>query len=375
MDKKLHILFLSSWYPTDIKPFLGNFVKKHIDLVAKKHFVTVIDLQADTIIKSHQISKKSTDNLTEIIVKYPKSSNPIRQYINAKKAFRHGVQSVENIDIIHGNIILSKGLQFLWAKKHFKKPLVITEHASYFNKQKSKSWNWREKLVLKSVIKNASVLSAVSVFLKDEILHAFPGLKIEILPNVIDDSIFTLKEKSENLKIKFLHVSTLDDRFKNINGIIDACNFLKNHRETNFELEIISDENYDTIQRKVNNLALDHLIKFSGPLQTEEIANKMQQSNALVLFSNYETFSCVIAEAWATGTPVISTNVGIANQLNNHLGIQVSKNDIASLVNAMKQMIDKKVVFDQHKLKEASVPFTSNNVLKSIEDIYSLAQK
>ncbi len=375
MDKKLHILFLSSWYPTDIKPFLGNFVEKHIDLVAQKHFVTVIDLQADTTIKSHQISKKSTNNLTEIIIKYPKASNVIKQWINARKAFKIGVRSVENVDIIHGNIILSKGLQFIWAKKHFQKPLVITEHASYFSKQKSESWNWREKFVLKSVIKNTTVFTAVSEFLKHEILHTFPDLKIEILPNLIDDSIFTLTEKTENSKTKFIHISTLDERYKNINGIIDACNILKNQREINFELEIISDENYDSIQKKVVNQSLENHIKFSGPLQTSEIANKMQQSSALILFSNYETFSCVIAEAWATGTPVISTNVGIADNMNDQLGIQVSKNDVASLVNAMKQFIDEKVTFDQKKLKEASAPFASSEVLKSIEKIYSLAQK
>jgi glycosyltransferase involved in cell wall biosynthesis len=375
LDKKRHILFLSSWYPTDIKPFLGNFVKKHIDLVSQKHFVTVIDLQADITISALQISKKSTENLTEIIVKYPKGSNFIKQWSNARKAFKLGVQSVKNVDIIHGNIILSKGLQFIWAKKHFQKPLVITEHASYFSKQKSKSWNWREKFILKSVIKNSTVFTAVSDFLKNEILHSFPNLKIEILPNVIDDLIFTLKEKTENSKTKFIHISTLDERYKNINGIIDACNILKNQREINFELEIISDENYDSIQKKVINQSLENHIKFSGPLQTSEIANKMQQSSALLLFSNYETFSCVIAEAWATGTPVISTNVGIADNMNDQLGIQVSKNDAVSLANAMRQFIDRKVTFDQNKLKEASAPFASSEVLKSIERIYSLAQK
>ncbi len=374
MDKKRHILFLSSWYPTDIKPFLGNFVKRHIDLVAQKHFVTVLDLQSDTDISATQVSKNSKDNLTEIIVKYPKSSNPIRQWINAKKAFKLGIQSIQNVDIIHGNVILSKGLQFVWAKKHFNKPLVITEHASYFSKQKSKTWKWREKLILKSVIKNSTVFTAVSDFLKNEILHSFPDLKIEILPNLIDDSIFTLKEKPQNSRIKFIHVSTLDERYKNISGIIEACNLLKNQGEVNFELEIISDENYDSIQKKVINQSLENLITFSGPLQTNEIAFKMQDSDALILFSNYETFSCVIAEAWATGTPVISTNVGIAAQMNDHLGIQVSKNDVASLVNAMKQFIDQKVTFDQSKLKEASTPFASKQVLKSIEEIYSLAE-
>ncbi len=375
MDKKLHILFLSSWYPTESKPFLGNFVRRHIELVSKNHFVTVLDLQSDSIISKIQITKNSNENLTEIIVKYPKGSNPIKQWLNAKKAFKYGAQSIQNVDIIHGNVILSKGLQFVWAKKYFEKPLVITEHASYFSKEKSQSWNWRDKLILKSVIKNTKVFTAVSVFLKSEIQHSFPDLKIEILPNVIDDSIFSLKDKSQNSKIKFLHVSTLDERYKNISGIIEACKILKDQGNSNFELEIISDENYDNIQQKVVNLCMENLISFSGPLQMTEIAHKMQQSNALILFSNYETFSCVIAESWATGTPTISTNVGIAEQLNIELGIQVPKNDVAALVNAMKQFIDQNVTFDQHKLRQASTPFSSNQVMKSIEKIYSLAQK
>jgi glycosyltransferase involved in cell wall biosynthesis len=375
LDKKLHILFLSSWYPTESKPFLGNFVRRHIELVSKNHFVTVLDLQSDNIISKIQITKNSIENLTEIIVKYPKGSNPIKQWLNAKTAFKAGVESIQNVDIIHGNVILSKGLQFVWAKKYFQKPLVITEHASYFSQEKVKSWNWREKLILKSVINNTKVFTAVSPFLKSEIQHSFPKLNIEILPNVIDDSVFKVKEKSQNSKIKFLHVSTLDERYKNISGIIEACKILKDQGKTNFELEIISDENFDNVQQKVKNLCLENLISFSGPLQMTEIAHKMQQYDALILFSNYETFSCVIAESWATGTPVISTNVGIANQLNEKLGIQVSVNDVASLVNAMNQFINLKVNFDWQNLNKAAEQYFPIEVMKTFEKIYSLAQK
>ena len=60
--------------------------------------------------------------------------------------------------------------------------------------------------------------------------------------------------------------------------------------------------------------------------------------------------------------------------MNDNLGIQVSKNDVASLANAMRQFIYQKVTFDQNKLKEASESFASNQVLKSIEKIYSLTQ-
>lgn len=374
MDRKLHILFLSSWYPTESKPFLGNFVKRHIELVSKNHFVTVLDLQSDNLVSSTQITQTSIENLTEIIVKYPKGSNPIKKWLNAKKAFKVGVESIKNVDIIHGNVILSKGLQFVWAKKYFQKPLVVTEHASYFSKEKVKSWNWREKLILKSVIKNTTVFTAVSVFLRNEIQLSFSDLKIEILPNVIDDSVFTLKEKSQNSTIKFIHVSTLDERYKNVSGIIEACAILKKQGKTNFELEIISDENFEALQKKVVKLSLENIIAFSGPLQPAAIAEKMQFSDALILFSNYETFSCVIAESWATGTPVISTNVGIANHLEDNLGIQVSKNDTASLVSAMTKFLDQKVSFNSIELKNASLEYSSSQVLKSIEEIYSLAQ-
>ena len=69
IKRRLKILTLCSWFPNDSNPTLGNFVKKHIDLVAQKHFVTVIDLQADTTIKSHQISKKSTNNFHKLLMK------------------------------------------------------------------------------------------------------------------------------------------------------------------------------------------------------------------------------------------------------------------------------------------------------------------
>ena len=371
LNKKLHILFLSSWYPTKDKPFLGNFIRKHLELVAQKHQVTVLDLQSVKELDKQTISIKHQNQVTEIIVQYPKGSNPLSQWIHAKKAFKIGVQSIQQVDLIHGNVILSKGLQFIWAKNHFKKPLIVTEHASYFNKQNAKNWSFKEKVILNLVVKHAAIFTAVSPFLKDEIQQSFPKLKVEILPNVIDDSIFTLKTKKQNSKVKFVHISTLDDRYKNVSGIISACAELKKQKITDFELEIISDENYESVLKNVVAQSLENLIYFSGPLQTTEIAAKLQQSTALIMFSNYETFSCVVAESWSTGTPVIATSVGIANQLNANLGLQVSINDIASLVNAMKQFIQKSISFDAELIKTAAIDFSPKEVLKKIEEIYS----
>ena len=140
MKDKLHILVLSSWYPTAEQPFLGNFVKRHVDLLAQKHQVTVLNLQSDTAVTAIMKEEKTSGNLTEIFVKYPAAGNPFSKWNNARKAFKQGIQDIQQVDLIHGNVILSKGFQFLWAKKHFNKPLIVTEHASYFRKAVSDNW-------------------------------------------------------------------------------------------------------------------------------------------------------------------------------------------------------------------------------------------
>ena len=47
----------------------------------------------------------------------------------------------------------------------------------------------------------------------------------------------------------------------------------------------------------------------------KELATNLQEASICISFSNYETFGIVIPEAIASGTPVISTNTGIAIKL------------------------------------------------------------
>lgn len=369
-EQKLHILTISSWYPTENKPFLGNFIKRHVDLISSKHFVTVLNLQSGKDISSTTIQKKTNGNLTEIFVEYPDSRNPFAKLFRAKKAFKKAVREIDKIDLIHGHIILSKGLQFIWAKKHFKKPLVVTEQASYYGNEISKNWSLKDKMIVNQVMKHADCVTAVSPFLKDEIEKLFPGKSVEVFPNVIDTRIFSKVEKHPNLIPKFVHISTLDERFKNVSGMIKAAHLLKSEMGSRFNLKIISDESYQKWEDKVREMKLEDCVSFAGPMQMPEIANELSQADAMILFSNYETFSCVIAESWATGTPVISTPVGIAKSLNPAFGIQVDVNDIEGLKNAMKQFAEGNVNFEYDKIRKKSEEYFPGKVLEMIERIY-----
>jgi glycosyltransferase involved in cell wall biosynthesis len=371
MRKLPHILIMSSWYPTKANPFLGNFVKRHAELIASKYLVSVLNIESNSLISEITIDVKKTENLTEVFVEYPSSSNPVVKWRRAKKAFRMCVQHIPNVDLIHASNILSKGYQFLWAKKHFKKPLIITEHGSYYRSEVSSKWSLKDKQIIIKVLKEAALITAVSPFLKSEIEAVFPNLNVEILPNVVSHEIFKFKEKEVESKVKFIHISTLDERFKNISGIIEACEILSQEISSNrFELQIVSDEPYSKWEKLVEQKGLANFIHFSGPLQPAEICEKIQESAALILFSNYETFSIVLAEAWATGTPVISTPVGIAVNLDPNLGLQVDIQNVSDLVKAMRKFIHQEVHFDAHAIQSKSEVYNSEQVLGKIELFY-----
>ena len=361
---------MSSWYPTKKNPFLGNFVKRHAELIATKYAVTVLKIDSNSSISNISVEKTSQGNLTEIFIEFPHSKNPFINWFRARKAFELGVKNIPQVDLIHVSNILSDGYQFLWAKKHFKKPMIVTEHGSYYRSEVSSIWSLKERQIIKQVLKKADLVTAVSPFLKSEIERVFPIMMLEILPNVVDNSIFDFKEKQTSSKTKFIHISTLDERFKNVSGIIDACEILIKEKQE-FELQIISDESFESWQEIVNQKGLDKFIGFAGPMNSTEIALHIQQADALILFSNYETFSIVLAEALSTGTPVITTPVGIALNLDKSLGLQVEIQNVQSLVSAMRKFILQEVHFDGSKIHAKSVSYHSETVLKQIDKLYT----
>ncbi len=369
MEKVPHILIMSSWYPTKKNPFLGNFVKRHAELIASKYKVTVLKIESNSAISKITIDQTEQGNLTEIMVEYPHSSNLILKWLHIRKAFKKGVKKIQKVDLIHASNILSDGYQFLWAKKHFKKPLIITEHGSYYRSEVSSNWSFKERLIIHQVLKKAALITAVSPFLKSEMERQFPKLKVQILPNFVDQSIFKFKEKEPKSKVQFVHISTLDERFKNISGILDACETL--HKAGNlFEFQIISDESFEKWQKIVHQKGLNDSVHFSGPLQPNEVASIIQASHALILFSNYETFSCVIAESWSTGTPVITTPVGIAQNLDKELGLQVEIQNVNSLVHAMEQFIKLETDFNPSQIQQKSNSYNRKTVLELIDQFY-----
>ena len=362
MQNEVHILVLSSWYPSQKKPFLGNFVQRQAKLLSSKYKVTVLHTIADNSNKEIEINKTQDVALTEVIVDHPKGNSFFARKRNQKKAFKRGLRTIKDVHIIIGNVLLPRGHQFVTAVKKFNCPLLYIEHGSYFGNNKSQSWSKIDRVILKMVRDRTNEVIAVSQVLKDNMKIDFQNFDIKIIGNHVATNLFKPIVKELNPVTQFLHVSTMDERTKNPEGILDACALLKNH-ESNFLLTIICDEDVSKWKALAIKKGLGENVRFIGPLEWRELVPYYQKADALVVFSNYESFSIVIAEAWMTGTPVISTSVGIAQNMDESIGIQVERNVPESLSQAMLSVINKEISFDQDEIIRHAAQFGDDVIL------------
>jgi glycosyltransferase involved in cell wall biosynthesis len=348
---------------------LGNFVQRQAELLATRYQVTVLYTVADPEIDAVELSIAERPNLKEIVVYYPKGSNFFSRRREQDKAFEAGLKEITNVDLIHAHVILPKGYLFVRAKKQFNCPLIVTEHASYYRSEKRKKWSLKEKFILNTTKKHIDQLVAVSTFLEKDLKSYFEDAPIAIIPNPIDTQLFTPGEKHESETKQFLHISTLDKAVKDPQGILDALVLLRDKGYTNFQLTIISDEPYEELKALAVEKAIAHLVHFSGPHQPEELVPFYQQSDAFILFSLYETFSIVLAEAWSCGIPCLTTPVGIGFDLPHELGIQVKIADPLSLAIAMEKILNGQT-FDADEIRKHALHFSNEHVLKQLTALY-----
>lgn len=356
-----HILILSSWLPTEQSPFLGNFVIRQVELLARQYKVSLIQLESSSTIKRTTTSSESKNNVQYIRTVYPKKKTLIQRKLKEKKAFELALTEIDKIDLIIGHVLITKGWQFILAKRKFKCPLFYVEHGSYFH---SGMYNWRriDQLLKNKVADAADEIIAVSDFLRQDMKMHFPQKEIKVIGNHVDQDLFPYKEKSANGTPQFLHVSTLDERTKNPVGILKAASLL-NEKGSKFHLTFISDENYAKLSYKATELGLQESIEFLGPLNWDELASYYHRADAFILFSDYESFSIVVAEAWLTGTPVVATPVGIAAKMDESLGISVDVGNVHQLAHAMQEIIEGRK-FDGKEINKFGQKYSEEQILR-----------
>jgi len=385
VQQKLKVLFLSAWYPTRVKPTNGNFVEKHAEAAALYANVDVLHVCFDSTMtaKSEYVFSENNGLRTHII--YLKKSGKLIPFISflvksikILNAYRQGFDKIypeKDPDIIHGNILIPCSLIAFYFKLFKRIPFIITEHwTGYLPQDPNKPG--KSLFLYRYFAKKASCLAPVTHNLA-KAMQSF-GIKgnYSVVPNVVDTDIFREKDKKIDDSFHLLHVSSLLDVQKNFSGILFALEQLVKSRD-DLVLEVISDGDMEQYQKKIERLGLSEYIIFHGRKTTEEVAAIMKYCDLLLLFSNYENFPCVIAEAWSCGLPVLSTRIGgIEEYLNEENGMLTEPNNIEALHEALEKMMSSIDLYDSKNIRTFALDHFSYNIIGSqFETIYKTALK
>jgi len=144
--------------------------------------------------------------------------------------------------------------------------------------------------------------------------------KIYKIPNSIDFANYkNLPEKGgfkKQLSIDndtkiILYLGRLD-HIKGIDYLIEAFKYLRyNNNFTNTKLIIVGPEcDYLNVLKEMSESFLNNEVLFPGPLYGEDKIKAYVDSEVVVVPSRYDTFPAVILEAFASGKPVIASNIG-----------------------------------------------------------------
>jgi glycosyltransferase involved in cell wall biosynthesis len=265
-----------------------------------------------------------------------------------------------------------------WLKQREEIPYVITEHWSRYQPQHNNFKGFFRKWLTRKVVKNASAVSPVSADLQKAMEnHGLKNPNYRVIPNVVDVDFFHPdKEKKASDKTVFIHLSCMEERSKNMSGILNAVKDLASKRD-DFILYMVGEGiDLEATIRRAEDLGLkDKVVFFTGLKEGEQLLKLMQRADAMLLFSRYENLPVVILEAFACGMPVISSDVGgISEHLNNERGILVKPLDEQALTGAMNKMIESKDDYNSKSIRQyAAAHFSMEVIGKQFDKIYSEA--
>lgn len=384
--QKLNILFFPAWFPHTHGPLGGRFVVEHAKMLKDNAEITVMHiLQEPKLNGFFKKEKLFIHGLNTIRISSKKIIHPLLKPLNAviylisaiflffgeRKRYRHA-------DLCHVHVLTRTALLPYFIKLIYGIPYVISEHWSRYLPIRNTYHGFLRKMATKFFVKKSNGVATVSKNLKEAMMgHGLDHHVFEVVSNVIDENRFypnpSLKE--ENREFVFLHVSGLNDKVKNICGMLNVVKKIE-QQGYRFKFVIVGDDEEEG--GILRNYALEIGVSsavFTGKLYGEELLGQFQRANAFVLFSNFENQPCVVIEAILCGLPVIATNVGGLNEmLCKDNGILIEPKNECQLEQALLQMLSVEIEYNADHIRRAAInKHGMANVTKQLMSFYAKA--
>jgi glycosyltransferase involved in cell wall biosynthesis len=383
---KKNILWLPGWYPNILSPYDGDFIQRHARAVALIRELTVIYVKKDekgVVTKNVKTIYNLQGNVREIIVYYHSLKtgisllDKILSSAMHKKVFKkelsNYIEEHGKPDLAHVHVVLKAGLLALWLKEQFQIPFIISEHwTGYLPEAKFgvKNMNFFQKKSMQKIFDESQTITVVSDVLGKAIANQFRIKGYKLVANTVNTSIFYPDFSPANSPVHFIHVSSLAYQ-KNVAHIIEAFSLVK-QKGYNFRLLIIGPLKKE-LAELVIKMEMQHFVTYNYEVPQDEVASYLRKSDALILYSHYETFGCVVIEANACGIPAILSDLPVFREYisENENGVFVAPGKPAELANTLENFILGKYPFNKQSIAEKTAQrFNYGKIGKEFVAIY-----
>jgi glycosyltransferase involved in cell wall biosynthesis len=376
----LNILFLPSWYPDAKNPVHALFNRRLAECIALTHRVTVLYLRSDTsTARNYECLSTVSGNLKEMIVYYRKPlfaaklRTPARMISACRKAYASLKKDSGMPDLIHVSVAIPAGAAALYLSLKDRIPLILHEHWTGYYPEDGSYRGKLKKLLTRLVVKRAVAVLTVSRSLAIAMKEKNLAAGYYTVPNVISESLFRVPLSGISVadEVRLIHISSLDDRQKNVTGIIRAFGRAVSQNK-DMRLTIAGNDDFGPYADLVKKMGLGEVVSFRGALTGNALTEALTGHHALVMFSNYESFSVIIAEALACGRPVITSRLDAINEyFTSACGISVERGDESALAAAMLRLGRELKTFDPESLREVAAQFSYERVGSVLNALYA----
>jgi len=278
-------------------------MKEYAGLVGELHIVLFSN-------KTHGLkNQKVGDNLWI----YP--TNSFNKFFRFLDAFWVGRKI--DTDIITTQDPFECGFAGLLLKRVKRVPLEVQLHTDMFSPYFNGFINQTRKFIAKIVLPRSDGVRVVTESLKNKILEKNLNKNVCVSPIYIDknriegEAKFDLHEKYGWKKI-LLTVSRLSPE-KNIEMMLQALSIIVQKNPDTGLVVVGSGSEEGKLKTLVQRLNLDKNVVFEG--WQKDLASYYKSADIYVQTSNFEGYGLSLVEAGLTGLPIVTTPVGIANDL------------------------------------------------------------
>ena len=255
-------------------------------------------------------------------------------------------------------------------------PLVITEHATFLDKQLAQP---AVRAAYAAGVARASRLIAVSESLATELRRRLPehAAKVVVVPNVVAMDAFRLAPPGRRRPDELLYVGYRTET-KGIDVLLAAFARVRAARP-GVTLRLVGSSPTPELEERWRGLArqlgVGDDVVFDEPRLRDGVAAAMAEAGVLVHASRMETFGIVPVEALASGLPVVATATGAVCETfgtdPSSLGALVPIGDAEALAAGILDTLARRATFDPQRLRDAvEARFSRDVVAGRLVELY-----